>query len=360
MIGYDAKTCEDFDWRCNEKIGTRQTKTPRGLECDRQGWLGSPDDAESLAEIQRLAKAKRRFTTCLVIGIGGSDLGTRAAWHAIQSRTGGMRLEYAGGNTDPDGLEDTLARIDWKKTLVNIISKSGDTLEPMATFFVVREMLKKKVGRAFADHIVATTDASHGALRDLAIREGLCNARHPKKIGGRFSVLTSVGLFPLCCAGTDVKAMLRGAREIRDAFITQSPSMNDAIRFGAFHAIGDAHDGRNIHILMPYSERLRLFATWYRQLWAESLGKDGRGPTPIAALGATDQHSQLQLYADGPEDKIVTFIEVERFDSARRVPSTVFPSLNYARRKTFESIIHAERAATAHVLAEKGGQTERW
>ena len=136
--------------------------------------------------------------------------------------------------------------------------------------------------------------------------------------------------------------------------------MNDAIRFGAFHAIGDAHDGRNIHILMPYSERLRLFATWYRQLWAESLGKDGRGPTPIAALGATDQHSQLQLYADGPEDKIVTFIEVERFDSARRVPSTVFPSLNYARRKTFESIIHAERAATAHVLAEKGGQTERW
>ena len=202
MIRYDAKTCEDFDWRCNEKIGTRQTKTPRGLECDRQGWLGSPDDAESLAEIQRLAKAKRRFTTCLVIGIGGSDLGTRAAWHAIQSRTGGMRLEYAGGNTDPDGLEDTLARIDWKKTLVNIISKSGDTLEPMATFFVVREMLKKKVGRAFSDHIVATTDASHGAPRDLAIRRGLCNARHPKKIGGRFSVLTSVGLFPLCCAGS--------------------------------------------------------------------------------------------------------------------------------------------------------------
>ncbi len=320
----------------------------------RQGWLGCPDDAQRVGEIQHLAKEYRRFNTCLVIGIGGSDLGARAAWHALKSRSRGMRLEFAGGNTDPDELKDTLAQLDWRTTLVNVISKSGETLEPMITFFVVREILQKKIGKTFANHIIATTDASRGALRDLANREGYATLAIPETIGGRFSVLTSVGLFPLACAGIDVNKMLRGAREIRNSFLAQSASMNDPVRFGAFHAIGDMRHGRNIHVLMPYSERLKLFAIWYRQLWAESLGKDGKGPTPIAALGATDQHSQLQLYADGPMDKLVTFIEVEQFDSARRVPSTVFPSLNYARRKTFERIIHAERAATAHALAEKG------
>ncbi len=331
--------------RVEKKLAVAKQKLLDDWKSGRQGWLGSPDTKH---DFRRSTHDARRFSACLVIGIGGSDLGARAAWHALQDRASGvgrresgMRLEFAGGNTDPDELAATLSRLDWKRTLVNVISKSGDTLEPMATFYVVRDILKKKIGKNFAEHIVATTDANGGALRALALREGYAILDVPENVGGRFSVLTNVGLFPMACAGFDVAAMLRGARAVRD-------DMTDAARYASALVAHHRDHDRNIHVLMPYSERLRLFATWYRQIWAESLGKSkASGPTPVAALGATDQHSQMQLYMDGPDDKVITFIEVEKFDSRLNVPSS------FIGGASFEKIIHAERAGTAAALASR-------
>ena len=322
-----------------------------------QGWLGCPDDTKCLSRIKKLVKAKSGFTTCLVLGIGGSDLGARAVWHAMKDEAKGMQLEFAGGNTDPDELATILKRLNLKKTLINVISKSGNTVETMSAFLIVREALIAAVGETKArQHIVATTDEDSGTLHELAMKEGYDTLPVPKNIGGRFSVLTDVGLFPLACAGINIAAMLRGGKELRDEFLEESPTQNEACRYAALHVHGDTALNMPIHILMPYGERLRMFAFWYRQIWAESLGKNGHGPTPIAALGATDQHSQLQLYQDGPKDKVITMIEIDTFRAKLKIPGAArkIQSLAYLAGMPLEKILHAEREATAHALAHTG------
>jgi glucose-6-phosphate isomerase len=323
----------------------------------RQGWLGRPDDGQTVKRIDALKKTKRHFTTCLVIGIGGSDLGTRAAWHALRHDLRGMKLAFLGGNTDPDEILWTLKGLDLKTTLINVISKSGDTIEPMTTFMVVRDALMKAVGKStYPAHIVATTDETSGSLRSFALEEGYSTLPVPKNIGGRFSVLTDVSLFPLACAGVNIKRLLDGARDVRNAFVKERVDKNLPCQFAAQHVYAHTKHGKSIHILMPYSESLRVFGTWFRQIWAESLGKDGKGPTPVSALGATDQHSQIQLYNDGPKDKVVTFIEVNRFASHLKVPSSIkrLESLSYTAGVSFAEILHAEREGTARALAENG------
>lgn len=359
LIRYDASSMFRLPIGLRERQALDDAK--RSILGDRtsgtQGWLGCPDDKDLVSKIKKLAQEKKKFKTCLVIGIGGSDLGARAVWHAMKDRANGMRLEFAGATTDPDDLAATLSRLDLKSTLVNIISKSGDTVEPMSAFFVLRDMLIKAVGKKrSAGHIVATTDDASGSLRQLADEEGYATLPVPQNIGGRFSVLTAVGLFPLACAGVNISKMLSGAKRIRDEFVSGSPTQNDACRYAALHVHGDLHQKHPIHVLMPYSARLTLFAAWYRQLWAESLGKDGKGPTPVAAHGPADQHSQLQLYQDGPKDKIVTFIDVDSFASKLNVPNSAkkIPALSYLAGTSFQDIIHAERTATAQVLSQNG------
>jgi len=329
----------------------------------RQGWLGCPDEKKLIARVEALAKKKKAFSTCLIIGIGGSDLGARAAYQALGQDAKGMCLEFLGANTDPDEIDRVLSRLDAKKTLVNIISKSGDTVEPMSTFFVVLEWLQKRVGKKSSQQIVATTDEERGSLRAFALEQGIDMLPVPKNIGGRFSILTPVGLFPLACAGIRIRDLLSGAAEIRAAFMKSSTG-GDPANFAAHHVIGDMVLNRHIHILMPYSSRLEAFGKWFRQIWAESLGKaetrEGKkrhqGPTPIAALGATDQHSQIQLYMEGPEDKLITFIEVEQFTSKLRVPALAkhISSMSFLAGRSFADIIHAEREATSQALAEAG------
>jgi len=211
-------------------------------------------------------------------------------------------------------------------------------------------------------HIVATTDPERSALRDLAKERGWTTLAIPQNVGGRFSALTAVGLFPLGFAGADIKGLLRGAGKQFAAFKKQGVVENSACRFAALHYLAYTKRKQHIHVLMPYAAKLRDFAFWYRQLWAESLGKKENrskkdvhvGPTPVAALGATDQHSQIQLYNEGPYDKTVTFIEVARFENALKTPSAIasIPSLAYAANTTFENIIHAEREATSRALTK--------
>lgn len=329
----------------------------------KQGWLGCPDEVKLTEKTIKLAERKSKFfDTCLVLGIGGSDLGARAAYQALaHTAKHGMKLVFAGGNTDPDELEEILAGLDWSKTLINIISKSGETIEPMSAFLVARENLVKIVGRKeAAKHIVATTDSKEGSLRKLAEKEGYDTLPIPKNIGGRFSVLTPVGLFPLACAGIDIRMILSGAGQVKSGFLKNKATKDSACLFALLHVLGDSERRQNIHVLMPYSSRLHEFGLWYRQIWAESLGKkyglDGDvvhvGPTPIAALGATDQHSQVQLYMEGPNNKLVTFIEVAKFDSKLKVPqdAKTIGDLKFLAGLDFGRIIRAELKGTADAL----------
>jgi len=331
-----------------------------------QGWLFLPDDKEMLRRVRAMVKETNGCTDLLVIGIGGSDLGTRALAKAlVTEKTKGLRLHFAGANTDPDELTTILNRLDLKKTLVNVISKSGDTVEPMTTFLILRDALHKAVGKKqAADRIIATTDEHAGSLRELARRECYRTLPVAGNVGGRFSVLTDVTLFPLAAAGVDVTKILKGAKAERDRFFRDQAERNEAASFATSQYVLAERNGRRIQILMPYVERLREFAFWYRQLWAESLGKKQNrkakmvhvGPTPVAALGATDQHSQLQLYIEGPDDKTVTFIEVDRFENDQRVPTSAhdIPSLSYLSGTSMQKIIHAEREASARALTAAG------
>ncbi len=361
-----------------KSLENRLKKADQKLEALRtskqQGFMDLPYDFKTVRLIEKEAeRIKRNFDNLIVIGIGGSDLGTRAINRAlvplnqydisckngkpIPKKNKGVRLYFAGGNTDPCTLNELLEELDLKRTAINIVSKSGSTIEPMSAFLIIREALIKNVGKkAHTEHIVATTDLAGGALYKIAKNEGYRVLPHPPNVGGRFAVLSTVGLFPAACAGIPVKKMLAGARSIENER-REKGYKSSAAQFAALHYLG-YKKGRKIHILMPYSDALREFALWYRQLWAESLGKKkGRqsiGPTPIAALGATDQHSQLQLYNEGPADKIVTFIRVGRFRSDVKVPKAFrqIDQIKYFQGKLLSQILDAEYKGTAEALTK--------
>ena len=221
----------------------------------------------------------------------------------------------------------------------------------------------KALGPRWKNNLVVTTDPEDGILRQIVREEGLLSLEVPSGVGGRFSVLTPVGLFPLAMAGVDVKGLLAGAAAMRQRTLEENPWRNPA-RLYALTQHLLYQKGCHISVMMPYSDSLYLLADWFRQLWAESLGKrlNSRnevvetGPTPVKALGATDQHSQIQLYAEGPRDKVVTFIRVEEFRAALPVPKGYprIKDLAYLSGHDFGELLNAEQRATAMALARNG------
>lgn len=333
---------------------------------DAVGFFSIPGRRRELRAVEVLAAGvARKFRTLIVIGIGGSDLGARALIRALKEPGRGMDIEFIGANTDPEEIAALLKRIDLKKSVLNVISKSGDTIEPMSAFLLLRQELIKAVGlRRHRDQVIATTDAAKGTLRRIAEKEGYRTLPVPADIGGRFSALTTVGLFPAACAGIRVNELLAGAKEVMADFSSQPVRHNAPLLFAGFHYEAYIRRSQHLTVIMPYSDALKDLAAWFRQLWAESLGKKHdrhghvvfHGLTPIAALGATDQHSQLQLYNEGPLDKIITFIEVSKFRQDHAVPCP-FPEIEgvaYMAGHTFGEIIRAERLATALSLARNG------
>lgn len=323
-----------------------------------QGFFDLPFAATD--KIQALAReVQKRFRHLIVVGIGGSDLGARAIWQAVPGDA--MRLHFVS-NPDPDTLAAwrALTKADWRRTAILVVSKSGTTLETMAAFMVLREMLVKAVGAsAHAKHVFTITEEGHGTLFELATRYGYALIPHPTTVGGRFSVLSSVGLFPAACGGVPVNKLLAGARAV-ETDRRREGIRHAAPRFAALQVLLMEAHGKPIHVFMPYADRLSSIAFWYRQIWAESLGKRRGnahvGPTPIAALGAVDQHSQIQLYNEGPADKVVTFLEVTKFAAAVRVPNEWrdVKGIKYVGGLSLEHILHAEREGTAQALAENG------
>jgi glucose-6-phosphate isomerase len=338
------------------------------------GFYGLGNQPQAVQTIRRFAEGVgQAFDHILVLGIGGSALGAKALLNALR-RPGWNELDDEGreffprltvlDNVDPTSVAEALRRIDPRRVLVNVISKSGGTAETMAQYLVVRAWLEQALGPAATRHLVFTTDPAKGALRELAQRDGIAALEVPPDVGGRFSVLSPVGLLPAALVGIDIEALLAGAREALARADHDDLKLNPAALYAALHWAADTTLGARIHVLMPYTDRLREFAEWYRQLWAESLGKarDRRGqtvhlgPTPVGAVGPTDQHSQVQLFMEGPYDKVITFLNVERFaEDVPIPPSESLPAdLAYLPSHTLGGLLHAEYQATAAALSRMG------
>ena len=275
------------------------------------------------------------------------------------ARAGRPRLHVLD-NVDPETIAALLDRLDLATTLFVVTSKSGGTAETMSQYLVVRARLER-AGLAPARHLVFVTDPRNGALRPLAEAEKIAALDIPANVGGRFSVLAPVGVLPAALIGIDVAALLDGAADMARRCDSAELARNPAGTFAALQYLADTRAGKPMQVLMPYSDPLRDFAAWFVQLWAESLGKirpDGRsvGPTPIAALGATDQHSQVQLFMEGPADKTVTFLAVRERGTDVEIPRLHgdVTELAYLGGHTLGELIDVEQRATAGALARRG------
>lgn len=329
------------------------------------GFFDVPKEKPSARKMRMwLNGLPKEVDTIVSIGIGGSALGAQAVLRALSclksSRTRTFRVVFAGDATDPQAIDDIIEGVDWSKAAINVISKSGGTLEPMATFVLLKDFLAKAVGKKkVAARILATTDPHGGTLRAIADREGFAMLPVPGNVGGRFSVFTEVGMLAAMAEGVDVAGLWKGAKAENDRFWKRTPMQNVPMLFAALQYL-HYREGKALHVMMPYVQRLELVGAWYRQLWAESLGKriDRRGrvvhtgPTPVAAIGPADQHSQIQLYNEGPNDKTVTFLEVDRFARDYRLhdPYPDIEAVSYFAGASFSEIVHYERQGTSEAL----------
>jgi glucose-6-phosphate isomerase len=335
------------------------------------GFLALPtDDALHRQSTDFAAKVRGNVDDVVVLGIGGSALGPIALrsallapdWNSLSSEErGGQPRLHVLDNVDPGTISALLARLDLERSLFVVISKSGGTAETMAQYLVVRERLNEKTADPKA-HLVFVTDPKKGALRDLANAEKIPALDIPPAVGGRFSVLTPVGVLPAALIGMDTTQLLAGARDIAERCKGDTLADNPAGVFALLQYLADVRLGRHIHVLMPYSDPLRDIANWFVQLWAESLGKHrepgdrGVGPTPFGALGATDQHSKVQLFMEGPPDKTVAFIAVRDVPSDLTIPKLHgdVKELGYLGGHQLGELLSIEQRATAGALARRG------
>jgi glucose-6-phosphate isomerase len=331
-----------------------------------------PHNKKIIQKVKKLtAEFKNRCENLVVLGIGGSALGNIALQTALNpymhnlddSQRPGPRL-FVFDNIDPPQLASFL---DWAgdkldKTIFNVISKSGETAETAAQFMIIHKFLLDKLGREdLRNQVIATTDRKKGTLRRIADDLKLRCLEVPDGIGGRFSVLSDVGLFSAAMCGIDIDSLLEGARDMDKRVSTEDFYKNPA----AINAAINYHfyiTEKRISVMMPYSYHLKDLADWYRQLWAESLGKayalDGNevhiGPTPVKALGTTDQHSQVQLYREGPNDKLFTFLQVNNFDKDLKIGPApdCTPELGFLAGKDLSALLNSEKVATEYALLQ--------
>ena len=333
-------------------------------------WLDLPHQEAVAREIGDFAQSvSGRFENVCVLGIGGSALGNIALqsalnspYHNLRPPAGIPRL-FVLDNVDPDLVGEFLDVIDPRTTLFNAISKSGGTAETMSQFLLFRQALVNALGEdAHRDHMVITTDVEKGVLREIVEREGYRSFVVPDGVGGRFSVLSPVGLLSSALVGIDVPGLLRGAAAMDERCRNRDFTANPAMLHAAIQWLLHAKHGKSMAVTFAYSNRLRDMADWYAQLLAESIGKRHdragnevfAGPTPIRALGVTDQHSQVQLYAEGPFDKWFTFLAVDEPDHSVTIPHAFADreGVAYLGGRTLKELFQAERDGTRIALTE--------
>jgi glucose-6-phosphate isomerase len=325
-----------------------------------------PYQTGEVAKIKTLTEAVRQECDALVVlGIGGSALGMRALSQALLPPfTPKKPALFVADNIDPASFGPLLDHLDLSRAFFNVISKSGETAETMAQFLFVRQLLQEKLGAdAVKRQIIVTTDAQSGYLRPLVTKEGWRDLIIPAGVGGRFSVFTPVGLFPAALVGIAIDELLAGAAWMDEHCRAAGLWRNPAALFAVLQYVSE----KPLVVMMPYADSLVGVSEWFCQLWAESLGKEtdrqGKtvhtGQTPVRALGTTDQHSQLQLFAEGPNDKVVVFLRVEDPGRELTIPS-VYPDvegLHYLSGTGLGSLLRAEQHATEIALAKKGRMT---
>ncbi|MGM0641351.1 MAG: glucose-6-phosphate isomerase [Thermotogota bacterium] len=332
------------------------------------GFLDVPYTRKWVDSVLDLKSWVQSFDAVVVLGIGGSALGNLALQTALNplnynSMSKDKRKTpkvFVIDNVDPDYIASVLDSIDVSKTLFNVISKSGTTAEAMSNYMIARGIIES-YGLNGKNHLLFTTDPENGVLRKIADEENIRTLEIPQSVGGRFTVLTPVGLLSAVAGGIDVIDLINGAKDmcekVKNDDVWENPAALNALIHHIYY-----NRGYNISVMMPYSNRLFLLADWYRQLWAESLGKrtdvEGKevfvGQTPVKALGATDQHSQVQLYNEGPHDKIVTFLKLEKFDREITIPNIHedIPALKYLGGKKVSDLLNTELTGTEYALVE--------
>ncbi len=334
-------------------------------------WMNLGYSEETVWYVKEYAAlVQNRFENILVLGIGGSALGGIAVTEALlkpywnlltsEQRNGAPRIFFLD-NIDPDSMSGLLDMLDLKKTLVNVITKSGSTAETMSQFMILKDRLEKELGDDYRKNIVATTDKKTGILRQIAEQEGYKTFVVPDDVGGRFSVFSAVGLLPFALLGIDIDEITNGIKDMDLALKNTDINENIAAQNALIQYLMDTKKGKHLSVMMPYSSRLKYVSDWYVQLWAESLGKNEDlqgnhvhiGPTPIKALGITDQHSQIQLYNEGPNDKIINFIRVEEFDTTLEIPKIFeYTGIGYLGGKTVNALLNAEADSTKVSLSD--------
>ena len=290
----------------------------------------------------------------VLLGIGGSALGPKALLDSLKPFYNLKHTPkiFIYDNIDPDTLISILSIINLRKTTVNVITKSGTTVETMASFLILMDRLKKANKENYKHWIVATTDPEKGILREVAEKKGFRTLPIHPDVVGRYSVLSPVGLLPAVVAGIDVTGLLDGAKDMLEKCKTEELWENPAYMAGTLMYLMGQQKGKTISVLLPYSDRLKSFSEWYCQLWAESLGKEGLGQTPYPSIGTTDQHSQLQLWMEGPKDKVITFIRVESSNDDITIPDNDIPALSYLKGHSLGGLIKAEQEATELCLTK--------
>ncbi|UQZ88398.1 glucose-6-phosphate isomerase [Deltaproteobacteria bacterium Smac51] len=335
-------------------------------------FMDLPFKNDDVKKYQALADKYKKFENVVVLGIGGSALGTKAIFNALRpmnhnslpaAKRGWPRL-FVADNIDPEGFNILLDSLDIRKTVFNVISKSGATAETMSQFLIIYDRLKRDLGKTtLKDHLLITTDPSGGVLRKIVDSQDLSSLEVPPGVGGRFSVMTAVGLAPLAMAGVDIAGLLAGAAACQNE-PTDDVMANKAALFAGLNWYLTTKKKRGSMVMMPYADSLEQVADWFGQLWNESLGKakllNGKdaatGQTAIKALGATDQHSQLQLYMEGPKDKTICFLRTESFRNNINIPKIFeeHPELAYLGGHSMGELLNFEQKGTARALAASG------
>jgi len=359
----------------NERFREAFQEVEERRQSGEMGFFALPYALEAARTVQELADGFAQwFENLVVLGIGGSALGTTTlrdallgpSWNELDEETRDHypRL-FVLDNVDPRTVSHLLGRLDLRRTLFNVVSKSGSTAETMAQYMVVEGRLRESLGEEpTRGHFLFTTDPSAGVLRRIAEADGIPALEVPPNVGGRFSVLSSVGLLPAAVVGIDIFQVLDGARDMAERCRNPVLKENPAGILASLLHHADLDQGAPIHVLMAYSDRLRSFAAWFQQLWAESLGKArdregrevNRGPTPLPALGATDQHSLLQLLMEGPRDKVVVFVGVGGAMDPVEIPPVRpdLPALSYLGGHTLAGLLRTEMDASREALRREG------
>ncbi|EZH65915.1 glucose-6-phosphate isomerase [Bacillaceae bacterium JMAK1] len=342
-------------------IAHQQLHSKVGLGADYTGWIDLPltSNYRNLTQIQEKAHEIREHADVLiVVGIGGSYLGSKAVISALTPtffrKPGSPQIVYAGNHLDGEYLEEMFESYKYHSVYVNVISKSGTTIEPAIAFRLIRSWMDERYGKNASKRIIATTDATHGALRELAEDEGYDTFIVPSDVGGRYSVLTPVGLLPIAVAGIDIIKLLNGAKEAKQQFDLADVNQNAAYQYAAFRTLS-YRKGKTIELLATYHPKLSGISEWWKQLYGESEGKDGKGLFPAAVQYTTDLHSLGQYVQEGRKLMIETVLNVKSQHSYLSVPKDEYDldGLNYLSGKTLHEI--NQKAMQATTLAHEDG-----